>query len=61
MLFQAGQLRINNTATEYIDSYGILGYIPNLLGMMPDVWSVRAGLKTGPGVVIMAPTMPMKS
>ena len=31
MLFQAGQLRINNTATEYIDSYGILWYIRNLL------------------------------
>ena len=23
MLFQAGQLRINNTATEYIESYGV--------------------------------------
>ena len=41
MLFQAGQLRINNTATEYIDSYGILGYIWNLLGMMPDAKKSR--------------------
>ena len=36
MLFQSGELRINNTATEYIDSYGVLGYIQNLLGMMPE-------------------------
>ena len=41
MLFQSGQLRINNTATEYIDSYGVLGYIRNLLGMMPDAKTSR--------------------
>ena len=41
MLFQAGQLRINNTATEYIDSYRVLGYIRNLLGMMPDAKKSR--------------------
>ena len=41
MLFQSGQLRINNTATEYIDSFGILGYIRNLLGMMPDAKKSR--------------------
>ena len=65
MLFQAGQLRINNTATEYIDSYGVLGYMRNLLGMMPDAkksrWSVKGDLKTTPEVVIMAPTLLMKS
>ena len=27
---------MNNTATEYIDSYRVLGYIQNCLGMMPD-------------------------
>ena len=27
ILFQLAQLRINNTATGYIDSYGVLGYI----------------------------------
>ena len=41
MLFQSGELRINNTAPEYIDSYGVLGYIKNLLGMMPDAKKTR--------------------
>ena len=38
---QAEQLRINNTATEYIGSYRILGYMRNLLGMMPDAKKSR--------------------
>ena len=63
MLFQAGQLRINTTATEYIDSYGILGYIQTLLGMMPD--TKKSCLECEgwfeDKVVIMAPTMPTKS
>ena len=41
MLFLLGQLRINNTATEYINIYGVLGYIQNLLGMMPDAKKMR--------------------
>mgnify|MGYP001796360497 CR=1 FL=1 len=41
MLFQTGQLRNNNTATEYIDSHGVLGYIRNLLGIMPDAKKKR--------------------
>ena len=45
MLFQSGQLRIKNTATEYIDSYGVLGYIRNLLGMMPDAKKTRLECK----------------
>ena len=41
MLCQSGQLRINNTATEYIESHGVLGYIQNLLGMMSDANKTR--------------------
>ena len=41
MLFQSGQLRINYTATEYINSYGSLRYIRNLLGMMLDAEKSR--------------------
>ena len=31
----------NNTATEYIDSYGVLWYIRSLLRMMPDAKKTR--------------------
>ena len=41
ILFQSGQVRITNTATEYIDNYGVLGYIRNLLGMMHDAKTTR--------------------
>ena len=48
MLFPSGQLIINNKATEYIDSYGVLGYIRNaclLLGMMPGAKKTRLECK----------------
>ena len=49
MVFQSGQLRISNTATEYIDSHGILWYMQNLLGMVHDVKKSRLPTKSGGG------------